>query len=304
VAGPVRVAVAPEAAEFAVSAVVAGGGAVVPTGPGAEALVWLAPRDTAGLRAALDAAPGVRWVQLSSAGVEAMAPLFGPDRVWTSGKGVHGEPVAEHALCLALAGLRSMATRIGARRWGEPAAETLFDAPVTVLGGGGIASALLRLLAPFRCEVTVVRRTAAALPGARVVGADRLHEALPGARVVFVTVAATPATYRMVGAAELALMDPSAWLVNVARGSCIDTDALVAALAQRSIAGAALDVTDPEPLPEGHPLWDLPSCIVTPHTACTWPVLEPLLARRITSNVSRFAAGARLDGVVDPVAGY
>jgi phosphoglycerate dehydrogenase-like enzyme len=306
VAGPVRVAVAPAAEPFAVAAVLAAGAEVVPVGPAAEALVWLAPRDVTGLGAALDAAPGVRWVQLPNAGVElvAAAGLLARRLVWTSGKGVHSEPVAEHALCLALAGLRSLHLRVGATTWGEPAAETLFDQRVTILGGGGIAAALVRLLAAFRCNVTVVRRSSLALPGAHVVGPEGLAAALPGARVVFVATAATPATYHLVGAPELALLDRDAWLVNVARGSCVDTGALVAALAARRIGGAALDVTDPEPLPDGHPLWDLPNCIVTPHTANTWTLLEPALAQRITTNVTRFAAGAPLDGIVDPATGY
>jgi phosphoglycerate dehydrogenase-like enzyme len=300
--GAVHVAVAPTAPAFAVTAVVAGGGSVVPVGPAADALLWLAPRDAAGLAAALDASPGVRWVQLPSAGVDAVAGLLGRPLLWTSGKGVHSEPVAEHALCLALAGLRSLRLRAGATTWGEPAAETLFDAPVTILGGGGVATALVALLAPFRCAVTVVRRSGAALPGARVV--DRIEPALAGAKVVFVAVAATPETFHLIGADELALMRRDAWLVNVARGACVDTGALVAALAARTIGGAALDVTDPEPLPDGHPLWDLPNCLVTPHTANTWALLEPALARRVTTNVARFLAGVPLDGVVDARAGY
>jgi phosphoglycerate dehydrogenase-like enzyme len=84
----------------------------------------------------------------------------------------------------------------------------------------------------------------------------------------------------------------------------VDTDALVAALRAQSIAGAALDVTDPEPLPDGHPLWDLPNCIITPHTADTIEMVMPLLAQRIRTNVARFAAGETLIGLVDPVAGY
>ena len=99
-------------------------------------------------------------------------------------------------------------------------------------------------------------------------------------------------------------MEETAWLVNVARGAHVDTDALVAALASGSIAGAALDVTDPEPLPDGHPLWELPNCIVTPHTADTIEMIRPLLAERIRTNVVRFAAGHELVGLVDPDAGY
>jgi phosphoglycerate dehydrogenase-like enzyme len=99
-------------------------------------------------------------------------------------------------------------------------------------------------------------------------------------------------------------MDPSSWLVNVARGRHVDTGALVTALQDGSIAGAALDVTDPEPLPDGHPLWDLSNCIITPHTADTIEMVVPLLAERIRTNVSLFAAGETLVGLVDPEAGY
>ena len=127
---------------------------------------------------------------------------------------------------------------------------------------------------------------------------------LPGALVVYLALALTPETTGIIGAAELDLMDEPAWLVNVARGPHIDTDALVAALNSGSIAGAALDVTDPEPLPDGHPLWDLPNCIITPHTADTIEMVMPLLAERIRTNVIRFAAGEPLVGVVDPDAGY
>jgi D-3-phosphoglycerate dehydrogenase len=84
----------------------------------------------------------------------------------------------------------------------------------------------------------------------------------------------------------------------------VDTDALVAALTDNAIGGAALDVTDPEPLPDGHPLWSLPNCIITPHTANPWQVAQPLLAQRITDNVRRFEDGQELLGLVDLDAGY
>jgi phosphoglycerate dehydrogenase-like enzyme len=99
-------------------------------------------------------------------------------------------------------------------------------------------------------------------------------------------------------------MGPDSWLVNVARGRHVDTDALVSALRDGAIGGAALDVTDPEPLPDGHPLWQLENCIITPHTADTPEMVERLLARRIQDNVARFAAGQPLTGLVDPAAGY
>jgi phosphoglycerate dehydrogenase-like enzyme len=143
------------------------------------------------------------------------------------------------------------------------------------------------------------------VPGAaRTLPVDRLHEALGDALLVVLALALTPETTGIIGAAELAAMGDQAWLVNVARGRHVDTGALVAALQGGAIAGAALDVTDPEPLPDGHPLWDLDNCIVTPHTADTIEMVVPLLADRIRNNVRLLAAGEPLEGLVDASAGY
>jgi phosphoglycerate dehydrogenase-like enzyme len=304
--GAPSVAFGPGNSESIATAIRAGGGIPVPLTRPADALVWLAPGDPDGLRSAV-AATSARWVQLSSAGIEHMARAGAIDagRTWTCAKGAYAEPVAEHALALALAGLRSLPTRIAARSWGQPAGVSLYDERVTILGGGGIASCLLRQLAAFRVTATVVRRTAEPMAGAaRTVPVQRLAEALPDALVVFVALALTPQTEHIIGASELAAMRPDSWLVNVARGPHVGTDALVAALDSGSIAGAALDVTDPEPLPDGHPLWGRERCIITPHTADTPEMVERMLAARVRDNVARFAAGEPLAGLVDPAAGY
>lgn len=304
-----RVAVGPDLSDYdyAEKAIRDGGGEPAGVDAAADALVWLNPADIDGLRAALAIADSARWVQLPFAGVErlAAAGIFDPGRTWTSAKGAYAEPVAEHALGLAVAGLRLLRQRILARSWGKPAGISLYDQPVTILGGGGIAASLLELLGPMRVTATVVRNRPDPLPGAaRTVGQAGLHEALGDAQVVFLALALTPSTRHIIGPAELAAMRPDAWLVNVARGPHVDTDALVAALTNGAIGGAALDVTDPEPLPDGHPLWDLERCIITPHTADTPEMIEPLLAHRIRENVARFAAGEPLVGHVDPALGY
>jgi phosphoglycerate dehydrogenase-like enzyme len=302
-----RVAIGPSSAGFAEAAVRGGGGVPVKLGENADAVVWLSAHDLDGLIAVLEEQPEIRWVQLPFAGVEAAvsAGLIDGSRAWSSAKGAYAQPVAEHALLLALAGLRCLPERIRAHSWGAPAGTSLHGAPVTILGGGGITRQLLGLLAPFGVEATVVRRQAEPVAGAaRTVTVADLEDVLPGALVVFLALALTPDTERIVGPRQLAAMDEQAWLVNVARGRHVDTDALVAALRSGSIGGAALDVTEPEPLPDGHPLWSLPNCIITPHTADTWEMITPLLAERIRANVAHFAAGEPLEGPVDPAAGY
>ncbi len=304
--GP-RVAVGPGPAPWAAEAIRRGGGQVVALDEDPVGLVWTDGGAMDALRSALAARPNISWVQLPQAGVERafQAGVVDPQRRWTSAKGAYAEPVAEHALALILAGLRQLKIRAQARTWGEPAGESLFDQPVTVVGAGGIATVLLRLLEPFRTPVTVVRRQAEPVPGAaRTLSTDRLTEALAGARAVVIVVALTPQTQGLIGRAELAAMEPDAWLVNVARGGVVDTEALTDALQKGQIGGAALDVTDPEPLPAGHPLWDLPNCLITPHTADTEEMTQPLLADRIADNVRRLATGQDLIGLLDPAHGY
>ncbi len=302
----VRVAVLPEGDDWAVEAVRDGGGRVVDLADDPDALVWTGPGRYDGLEQALGDAPSASWVQLPFAGVEGVRELLVPDRTWTCAKGVYAEPVAEHALALALAGLRDLAGRARATSWGPQGARTLYDAPVVVLGAGGITEALLALLAPFRAQVTVVRRDGAqAVPGAaRTVGTDALDEVLPGAAVVVLALALTPQTEGVLDARRLRLPGPQAVLVNVARGRHVDTDALVAALQDGALGAAGLDVTEPEPLPEGHPLWTAPGALVTPHTANPWSTARPLLAARVRDNVRRRAAGEELLGLVDVEAGY
>ena len=301
-----RVAIGPRPASFALDAIQSGGGTVVGVDERPEALVWL-DGDMKALGAVLADAPDLRWVQLPSAGIERVveAGLLDDRFIWTCAKGAYGEPVAEHALTLALAGLRLLTERIPARSWGEPAGTSLYDQRVTILDAGGISGTLLEHLAPFRVQTTVVRRSPEAMPGAsRTVTLPGLRDALSGSLVVFLALALSPETTGIIGPAELEAMDERAWLVNVARGRHVQTGPLVEALRGRSIAGAALDVTDPEPLPDGHPLWGLPNCIVTPHTANTTEMVRPLLAGRIRTNVAHYAAGDDLVGLVDAHAGY
>lgn len=290
---------------YLADAVVAGGGELVEPAD-AEALVWGAPAGPDQLEAAVDEVPDAVWVQLPWAGIEPFVEVLDSDRLWTCGKGVYAEPVAEHALALALAGMRGIGRYARATSWdSEQVGTNLLGADVVVLGAGGITSSFLRLLDPFDCNVTVVRRTPEPVTGARsVVALAELDDVLPGADLVVLALALTPQTIGVIDAARLALLDRHSWLVNVARGRHIVTDDLVDALSREAIGGAALDVTDPEPLPDDHPLWRAPNCIITPHLGNTQAMALPVLSARVTENVRRFAAGEPLLGVVDVDAGY
>ena len=285
-------------------AIVAGGGQVVPVDE-AEGLVWAAARNPDALKDVLDGAKHLSWIQLPFAGIENFIDLVDDDRLWTCGKGVYAQPVAELALALALAGMRGLGTYARAKTWGGPRGANLHGANVTILGGGGITEALIPLLAPFDCRITVVRNRALSMEGAdEVVEADRYIDALVGADLVVLALALTDDTEGMLSRNEFEMMEPHAWIVNVARGRHIVTDDLVWALQNGIIGGAALDVTDPEPLPVGHPLWSLENCIITPHVGNTPEMAVPLLSERITANVRRFADGDELIGQVYTDLGY
>ena len=298
-----RVLVLPERRWLA-DAVREGGAEPVTSGP-AEAVVWTDAKDADGLRRLLDEEPGLRWVQLPWAGIEPFVPVLDDDRTWTCGKGVYAEPVAEHALMLALAGMRGLGTYARAHTWRGPEGVNLLGARVVVVGGGGITESFARLLGPFGCELVVVRRSDEPFPGAtRTVTHDRLDDELPDADLVVLALALTPETEGLFDERRLRLMGDQAWLVNVARGRHVVTDDLVRVLSAGTIGGAGLDVTDPEPLPDGHPLWTEPRCIITPHVGNTPEMAVPLLSARVRDNVARYVAGEPLVGLVDTAAGY
>jgi phosphoglycerate dehydrogenase-like enzyme len=300
-----RIALGPESAPtWMADAIVAGGGEVVDIATG-EALVWGDAYQPELLAEALEKAPHISWVQLPFAGIENFTDLIDDQRQWTCGKGVYAEPVAEMAIALALAGMRGLGIYARSHSWSESIGRNLIGARVTILGGGGITTSLLRLLKPFDCHVTVVRNQVQEMDGADVVvEADRATDCLPGADLVVLALPLTPETNGMIGRDEFQMMERHAWIVNVARGRHIVTEDLLWALEHNVIGGAGLDVTDPEPLPDNHRLWSLSNCIITPHTANTPEMGVPLLAARITRNVELFASEKDLIGVVYPDLGY
>ncbi len=303
--GEVRCALLPAGRrEELATAVTEGGGRLTPVHE-ANTLIWTSTGDADDLRAVLDTNPAIQWVQLPFAGIEPFVDVLDHEHVWTCGKGVYAEPVAEHALALALGGLRGIGRYARRDAWSEPYGKNLLGAHVCLLGGGAITRSLVRLLLPFGAYLTVVRNRQEPIPGvAEVLALDDLHGAISEADVVVLALALTPETEHIIDAAALRAMRDDAWLVNVARGRHVDTEALVTALSEGVIGGAALDVTDPEPLPDHHPLWSLDNAIVTPHVGNTPEMGIKLLWARVRENVERRVRGEEPLGLVHVDLGY
>lgn len=302
---PNLVAIEPKSIPLYDTAVKLAGGTVSPIGPEVGALIWVDYRNPEALASVLEQNPQLTWVQLPWAGVDAFAHMLKLPFRFTSAKGSYREPVAEHALMLCMALGRKLPERVLAKSWGEKFAVSLYDSNVVIVGGGGIAEELLLQLAPFRAKVTVVRNRQIPLRGAsEVVTLDELDSALPKADFVILACALTEETSGLFDARRLGLMKPTSYLVNVARGPVVVTHALCDALDAGVIAGAGIDVTDPEPLPAGHRAWNTPNLIVTPHTADTPRQVQHFFAIRIEANVSAYLGKSEWVGEVDPVLGY
>ncbi|MFB7601053.1 NAD(P)-dependent oxidoreductase [Streptomyces sp. NPDC056160] len=256
----------------------------------------------------LPRAVDVEVVQLLSSGYDHMVPLLdllpSGARLATA-RGVHREATAELAVTLLLALARGLDRFV--RRQGDDdrcrgTGTTLVGKRVVVVGYGAVGAAVAARLGVFGCEVVLVARTGRTTPAGRVHGAAELPALLPTADAVVLCAPLTEATRGMFGAAELALLKDGAFLVNVARGELLDTAAAV-----REVRGGrlriALDATDPEPLPEGHPLWELPGAIVTPHVAAFTDAFPQTSVDFLRRQLNRFARGAELDNVVH-TAGY
>jgi phosphoglycerate dehydrogenase-like enzyme len=287
-------------------AVVIGGGVVSEINENVGALIWTDYSDPEGLSNLLLNNPQISWIQLPFAGVDAFKEILNAPLRFTSAKGSYKEPVAEHALALALALGRKIPVRVRATSWGKREAFSFYDSEVVIVGGGGIAEELVKLLRPFRANVKIVRnRPEVKLLGAsETVGLDSLASVLPMADLVIIAAALTDETKGLFDLAMLSNMKKGSFLVNVARGPIVNTDDLLRALDQKLIAGAALDVTEPEPLPENHPAFGRQDLIITPHTADTKEMVIRLFSKRIIENVRAYQGKSPWVGEVDPKLGY
>jgi phosphoglycerate dehydrogenase-like enzyme len=258
-----------------------------------------------------DAAPKLRWFQALTAGVDQLTERGLLDRGFTVTKvsGLASNAIAEYAMAsmLMLAkGLHTMIRNQAEHRWAFRFNAELRGKTVGIVGYGSIGKATARLAKAFGMRVVACRRRS----GDPDPDCDRmrpytaLHELLGESDFVVLSVPLTEETRGLIGADELRAMRRTAYLVNVARGPVVDQEALIAALREGTIAGAGLDVFDPEPLPEDSALWDLPNVIITPHISGAIEGYGHRASELFVANLRRFLAGEPLENVVDPVLTY
>lgn len=264
----------------------------------------------------LAAAQRLRWVHFRWAGVagQLFPPLVESAVVVTNSAGVFAVPMAEHAMALMLALARALNLclppspedpwRATAERVRQRTRE-LHGVTLGILGYGGIGRATAQRARGFGMRVLALRRHPEPDEFAEVVwGPERLDDLLRASDYLLISCALTDQTRGMIGERELTLMKPGAVIVNVARGSVILAPALLRALQERRIGGAALDVTNPEPLPADSPLWRMDNVIITPHVSGSSPETSRRQFELLEENVRRFAAGRDLLNVVHKRAGY
>nr|WP_235031891.1 2-hydroxyacid dehydrogenase [Actinacidiphila yanglinensis] len=251
----------------------------------------------------LAAMRNVKVVQTLSAGVDHIAPHLGqlpPGVRLCNARGVHEASTAELTLTLILSSLRGVPRFVRGQdneKWYAGFYPALADRRVLIVGYGSIGAAVEDRLVPFECTVERVARSARPSPRGPVHAMDELPGLLPSADVVVLTTPLTEQTRGLANAPFLAAMKDGALLVNVARGPVVDTKALLAETESGRLT-AALDVTDPEPLPAGHPLWHAPGVLISPHVGGSTSAFLPRAKRLVVGQLRRFAAGTPLENVV------
>ena len=261
----------------------------------------------------LERAPRLKWVQTSSAGVDTLldTKLWQSDVILTTTSGIHVIPMREHVLGMMLMFVRHAPIYFVNKQrkvWIQDLPDQLCGKTLGVVGFGKVGEGIARAAKAFDMRVVATRRhvteqeTSAAVD--TLYPADKLPEMLGESDFVVVTVALTKETQKLIGERELRAMKPTAYIINIARGSVIDEGALIKALKERWIAGAGLDVFEKEPLPQNSELWTLPNVIITPHVAGLMPDYNARAMEVFCENLRRYLAGQPLLNVIDRTRGY
>jgi phosphoglycerate dehydrogenase-like enzyme len=292
-------------------AVQASGGTLSDSPEHARAVVYNGPAN--GIEAVIH--PELEWLQLPSGGADVYleAGLFDDIPYVTSGKGgPFADTVGEQGVALLLAGARRIAAHARATSWAPTDTwwgdDTLglSGKTVVIFGCGAIGAGLLARLGPFGVRTVAVTRGGDPVPAADVTVASEDCEAvLPEADFLVIAAPLTPATRGYFDDRRLAMLKPTCWVVTLSRGELVDTAALTRALQDDRLGGAALEIVDPMPLPDDHPLWHDPRALIVPHTATLPRFKVPAMAERVRVNVERYLAGRRdLLGLLDVRLGY
>ncbi len=261
--------------------------------------------------------PNLKYLQTLSAGVDHVLSLTPREEILISnGKGLHDAPTAELAVSLLLAGVRRLHHfRDSQKRvsWDRGAYQhalsgthflTLESAKVLIVGFGSIGLAIAQRLSPFGCQIQGVARSSGVRDGYTVHSLDNIDNLLPDFDAVILVLPDIPDTHGFISSDRLAKMKKGAWLVNVGRGSAISEPDLIVALESGHLSGAALDVTQTEPLPEDSPLWKLENLILTPHIAGGGPNFYRKAENLLRRNAQNFVSGVPLENLVDRKKGY
>lgn len=273
-------------------------------------------------RDAFASATRLRWVQSPAVGVGSLMfpELLASPVVITSARGIRARSIAEHVVGVTIALARRLPVALhaqAAHRWAQDELETsarpIGGMRMTIVGLGSIGMEIAKIAMPLGIRVAGIRRRAASVslgtevPGdlrPRIFAPDRLPDLLIETDIVVLAVPHTPETKQIIGRAEIDRMPRGAFLINIARGKLIDDGAVIEALKDGRLGGAALDVFTKEPLETSSPYWDLPNVIVTPHTSGAMQDYWTPLVALFSENLRRFDAGAPLLNTIDKVAGY
>ncbi len=260
---------------------------------------------------ALRRADALRWVQHQSTGVDAnLYPAFiDSDVILTSLGGAITSTVAEHAVAVLLALARNLHRQrdlMAARQWQAVPPTELAGLTLGILGLGRIGQGVARRAAPFEMRILALDPLPVDCPPEVEAcwPLERLPEFLGTVDAVVVCCPSTPQTRHLIGTEQLAQMRPGSYLVNISRGDLIDPDALLESLRGGHLAGAGLDVTEPEPLPADSPLWSEPNLLLTPHSAGYSQNVHTRKIRWFADNLRRYLAGEPLLAVVDKRRGW
>jgi len=264
------------------------------------------------LHKVLASAPGIRWQQTPSAGVNhILTPIFlEHDIILTNGAGVHAIPISEFVLSLILyhaKQLRGLQADHDQRKWEKSwlVLPELANSTVLILGTGNIGQAIAARIKPFGARVWGGRRRPEPLPNFdKIVGTNEWHALLPEVDYIIVATPLTPETKALIDEVVLRSLPSHAYLINVGRGAVVDESALTKALTEGWIAGAGLDTVSIEPLPPESPLWSLPNLFITPHTSAISPALKGRITNLFLDNLERYRGNKPLRNVVNKEAGY